>query len=931
MAASTLNGTPGEETRPGHLSLLVLGDANRVERVLLALAGAFTLAGLLQLAWVRSVRTQPGFTTTWFPLILPALIWTGSFVAAHGALCRYRPRRDPILLPLAALLAGWGLIEVARLAPAFLWRQALWLPLSLLAFLAVSIAPPDLRWLRRYKYTWLFGGLALLAATLVIGVNPSGYGERLWLGLGNVYFQPSELLKLLFVAYLAAYLAEKRELLELTGSRVWKWRLPASPYLAPVLAMWALAMGLLAWQRDLGAAILFFFTFLGMLYLAGGQWSYLLGGCALFLAGASAAYYLIDRVALRVDAWWNPWPDAAGRSYQIVQSLLAFASGGLIGQGVGQGAPTLIPVVHSDFVFAAIGEEFGLVGTLAVLACVAVLVARGFRAAIRASTAFEQLLAAGLALLLGLQAWIIMGGNVKLIPLTGVTLPFVSYGGSSLLSSFVILGLLLHVTAKEARGDLAWRGLVRGRAAGGVEVEEEAEESALLRQPSCDGNVTEVAIRRLALGIALAFGALALALGYWQVVRRPELVLRDDNPRLVLAKRAVWRGTIFDRRGVPIATSRFDEDKGEYVRSYPEPLAEPLVGYYSLRYGTGGAEAAFDARLRGVEGKSDLQIEWHNMQHKPWVGQDVTLTLDVEWQRAAYQALGDWRGVVMVAELDSGQLLAVASRPAFDPNSLDADWERLRDDPSAPLLNRAFQGQYQPGSLFQTVIMEEALRSGLIVLSDTATAAWLTAPVIINGDTLVGCVSSPQGETWADAYTAGCPGPFSKLSNALDVTTMERLVRRWGLDALVSPDSATPLSASAWHVSEFTKHALVLGQGKFTFTPAHVMHMLLVLSNDGRAVPIRMASDPYKAAEHANVDVRAEEVLALRRQWSQACGVSGLTGQAVSGAQRLVWYMGIAPALVPRYGVVILLEGQQDLPVSSASKIACQLLAQSPP
>jgi cell division protein FtsW (lipid II flippase) len=907
MAASTLNEPLGEETRPGRLSLLVLGDTNRVERVLLALAGAFTLAGLLQLAWVKSVRAQSGFVA-WLPFVLPALIWVGSFSVAHGILRRYRPRRDPLLLPLAALLTGWGLIEVARLAPAFLWRQILWLPLSLLAFLAISVAPPDLRWLRRYKYTWLFSGLALLAATLFIGVNPSGYGERLWLGLGNVYFQPSEVLKLLFVVYLAAYLAEKRELLGVAGSQV-KWRWPAlsylaSPYLAPVLAMWALAMGLLAWQRDLGAAILFFFTFLGMLYLAGGQWRYLLGGCALFLAGAGAAYHLIDRVALRVDAWWNPWPDAASRSYQIVQSLLAFASGGLIGQGIGQGAPTVIPVVHSDFVFAAIGEEFGLAGTLAVLVCAAVLVARGFRAAIRAQTTFEQLLAAGLASMLGLQAWIIMGGNVKLIPLTGVTLPFVSYGGSSLLSSFVTLGLLLHVTAKEAREDIAWREPARRGSA---------------------GNVTEVAIRRLVLGIALAFAALALALGYWHLARRSELVQRDDNPRLVLARRAVWRGTIFDRSGVPLATSYFDEHEGEYIRTYPEPLAEPLVGYYSLRYGVGGAEAAFDARLRGVEEKSNLEVWWHDMLHEPWIGRDVTLTLDVEWQRAAYQALGDQHGVVMVAELDSGQLLAVASRPIFDPNSLDADWDQLRDDLSAPLLNRAFQGQYQPGSLFQTVIMEEALRSGLIVLSDTVASP--TAPVVIS-DTLVGCVSPPQGATWADVYAAGCPGPFSELSKAVDVAAIEELVQRWGLDAPANFDIDLPLSASAWRVSEFTKHALVLGQGEFTFTPLHAMHVLLVLANDGRAIPVRIAFDTHGVSGHTNVDVRAEEALALRSQWGQACGLTGLAGQAVSGEQRLAWYMGMAPAQGPRYGVVILVEGQHDWAVLRMQRMACQLASQ---
>ncbi len=423
-------------------------NAPLIERLLLALAGLFVGMGLFQLAWVRALAQGRPLSERWAEVMVPLLVWAASFGVAHAALGRRLRGHDPVLLPVAALLAGWGLIEVARLAPMFAWRQIFWLPISVAALLAVAAAPSDLRWLRRYKYTWLLAGLALLFATIVMGVNPSGQGERLWLGLGGVYFQPSELLKLLMVVFAAAYLAEKHDLLMIAGPQLGKWRLPAPPYLLPLLAMWALAMGLLAWQRDLGAAVLFFFTFLGMLYLAGGQWGYLAAGSALFAAGAGAAYYAIDRVALRVDAWWNPWPDASGRSYQIVQSLLAFASGGLLGQGLGQGAPTVIPVVHSDFVFAAIGEEFGLLGTLGLLVCVAALVARGFRAAIRARAPFDQLLAAGLALLMGLQAWVIMGGNVKLIPLTGVTLPFVSYGGSSLLSSFIALGLILHVTAK---------------------------------------------------------------------------------------------------------------------------------------------------------------------------------------------------------------------------------------------------------------------------------------------------------------------------------------------------------------------------------------------------------------------------------------------------------------------------------------------------
>ncbi len=411
--------------------------------MLLTLAAGFTGLGFVSLALVRQGRVT--LAAVW-----PALVWTAALAGAWLALRRWRPGHDPLLLPLAGLLSGMGLIMVSRLAPGFAARQALWCLLGLAAMLAVALGLRGLRLLRRYRYSWLVGGLALLALTFVFGINPAGSGARLWLGLGGLYFQPSELLKLLMVVFLASYLAEKRPLLTETAYQLGRLRLPPLPYLGPVLLMWGFSLLLLVWQRDLGAAWLFFAVFLLMLYVTIGQVRYVLLGLALFGLGALLGYQLFDHVRLRVDIWLNPWPEASGRAFQIVQSLLAFASGGLLGQGIGQGYPTYIPVVHSDFVFSAIGEEWGLLGTLGVVALFALLVARAGRIALSARTPFRQLLAFGLAALLGLQAWTIMAGSLKLAPLTGVTLPFVSYGGSSLVTSFVLVGLLFAV---EEAGD----------------------------------------------------------------------------------------------------------------------------------------------------------------------------------------------------------------------------------------------------------------------------------------------------------------------------------------------------------------------------------------------------------------------------------------------------------------------------------------------
>jgi cell division protein FtsW (lipid II flippase) len=407
------------------------------ERALLLVAGAFVVAGFVQLSIVDPLSIGA-------PVYLAAcVVWALVFGVAHFALDRHLPGRDSLILPIVALLTGWGLIEVARLSRTDALRQLMWVVVSAGVMLVVAAAPRELRWLRRYRYTWLLGGLVLLAATLVFGVNPSGIGQELWLGFGGIYFQPSEVVKLLMVVFLASYLAEKRDL-QLVMRIESRGLTPA--YLAPMLAMWGVAMAILLIQQDLGAAMLLFLAFLVMLYLASGKWQYLLIGMILLACAVLIGYALIGRVTERVNTWLDPWSRAEVESYQVVQSLIGIGAGGLIGRGLGQGDP-VVPAAHTDMPLAVIGEEFGLLGAIGLVTCYALLTLRGLRAAALSRSVFGSLLAAGLAALLGMQAWIIMAGNINLIPLTGVTLPFVSYGGSSLVVSFVMVGLLLHVSA----------------------------------------------------------------------------------------------------------------------------------------------------------------------------------------------------------------------------------------------------------------------------------------------------------------------------------------------------------------------------------------------------------------------------------------------------------------------------------------------------
>ena len=392
-------------------------------------------------------------------------VYLGAFALVHVAFIVAGRRTDQVLLPAVAMLGGIGLLLMQRLPQDLVQQsffglvldlgqlQLMWLLIAMVVIATLALAVRSDAWLRTYKYTWAAAGIGLLLLTFVFGSDVNG--ARLTLSIGPVSGQPSELLKVILVVFLAAYLSENRSLLAEESTRLGPLRLPPLPYLAPMGAMWAIALGIVVVQRDLGAALLFFAVFLALLYVATGRLSYVAGGLVLFLAGSFVLYHLFGHVAQRVDNWLDPWADPAGAGFQTVQALYAFARGGLLGVGLGAGLPTIgghlpVPAVHTDYPLAALGEEMGLIGLLAVLGLYLVVVERGLRIASAAHDDFRSLLAAGLALVIGIQAFIIAAGKLKLIPLTGITLPFISYGGSSLLANAIVVGLLLALSDRGA-------------------------------------------------------------------------------------------------------------------------------------------------------------------------------------------------------------------------------------------------------------------------------------------------------------------------------------------------------------------------------------------------------------------------------------------------------------------------------------------------
>lgn len=381
-------------------------------------------------------------------------ILAGLSIAFHVVLRIRAKYADPVILPVVVALNGIGLAVIHRLditsglkdAP----RQWMWTSLAVVAAITVIWLLRDHRILRRYTYISLLASIVLLILPLVPGIGWSAYGASVWIKLGPFSFQPGEIAKITLAIFFAGYLSSNRDLILLAGKKIGPLQLPRARDLAPMIVAWLASVGVLVFQRDLGSSILFFGLFMVMIYVATSRVSWILIGTALIVVGGVAAYQIFPHVARRIDVWVNAFdPAYIGAEYgsfQVVEGLFGLANGGLIGTGLGQGSPDKLPVANSDMIIAVIGEELGLIGLFAILCLYALLIARGFRAALGTRDAFGKLLAVGLSFAVALQCFIIVGGVTRLIPLTGLTTPFLSAGGSSLLANWIIVALILKIS-----------------------------------------------------------------------------------------------------------------------------------------------------------------------------------------------------------------------------------------------------------------------------------------------------------------------------------------------------------------------------------------------------------------------------------------------------------------------------------------------------
>ncbi len=422
-----------------------MGRVRRTTEMGLLLLGALIIIGAYALTALGRTASLPANIGPFLGVLL------GLFVVGHLAVRRLAPDADGLLLPLAGLLNGLGYVFIARMDRDLAYAQATWSAVGMAGFVVTLVLIKRARNLERYRYSFAALGIVLLLLPSLPVVGTEVNGARIWIRVGPMSFQPGEAAKLALAAFLAGYLVDKRELLALSSRRVGPLYLPDPRHLGPLLFAWGVSLLVMVQQKDLGSSLLFFTLFVVLVWVATGRAAYLLLGLAMFAGGAYGAYHMFGHVRDRVTIWLNPWPVAKDAGYQVVEAAFAMANGGLTGTGLGLGDPSRIPANTTDFIFAVVAEELGLVGATALLLAYLLLIGCGLRIALQAEHNFDKLLATGLTTLLGVQAFVIIGGVTRVLPLTGVTLPFMSFGGSSLLANYVLLALLVRISDESTR------------------------------------------------------------------------------------------------------------------------------------------------------------------------------------------------------------------------------------------------------------------------------------------------------------------------------------------------------------------------------------------------------------------------------------------------------------------------------------------------
>lgn len=816
---------------------------------LLALAVFFLFFQAAALSLANGTRLHSNQLQPDWLVFVPFLVWLGGILALHKAVKRKLPNRDPWIFPTFAALVGWGMLTVWRLSPSLGQKQLAWFLVACVLFWLGLHTNRLSHLLKRYKYVWLLIGLLLIGLTFLIGVNPTGTGPQLWLEVFGFYIQPSEPLKLLLVVYLAAFFADQiKPNITLLGS------------VLPTLIVTAAAGFLLIGQRDLGTASLFVCLYVLMLTVTTQKrrflWLIPLVGIVAGLVG----YFVFDVVRARIDIWLDPWAQASGNAYQLVQAQIAIAAGGLAGTGPGLGSPLFIPVAVSDFIFPAIAEETGLLGSSALILLMMILVIRGISIAQTTKTTFGRYLAFGIAAYFGLQTFFIVAGNLGLMPLTGVTFPFLSYGGSSLVTNLIAVLLLLKISSEQATEPL----------------------SEPVRRP----------YRWVAAIFLILFSLLITANSWLAIVQQKELLAKPENPRWAVYDRYSPRGRILSQSGKELAIST--GEIGSFKREVLMPSLSNTIGYTSGMYGQDGLELSQYDWLRGYAGRSyDTIWKYQLFYNQPPPGVDIKLNINAALQNSADTLLGDEKGAVVLLNATTGEIYALASHPYFDANTLTENWEQLSQNADAPLVNRTTQATYPLGTLINSL--------GLATYYNQPQSAARALPAAEGGqDAFCQAASDAYGED-LDGYQSGCESAALALVESLDPVIFLDQLEAFGLFSspafslrTIEPDAkpkpeiflTDPISALEIQATPLQMALIAASITNDGLLPSPRLRNTY-LSEDGQWTPFREGDIPVRVIESTAMErLQASLIGNDQAFWFQSAHALTLDGKI------LTWYIG---------------------------------------
>jgi cell division protein FtsW (lipid II flippase) len=778
---------------------------------------------------------------------------------------------NPILINVMGLLVGWGILSIWRINFIFGLRQTLWFLICITLSHFFFKQPTLLSTFKKYKNLLLAFGLLLSALTFLFGTFPGGEGPRLWLGIRGLYFQPSELLKIILIIYLSAYFSENT----LHKKKFF-------PTIFPTIILVFAALFMLIAQHDLGTALIFMAIYIFMLFIAFDKKRILAIGLGIIGLSALIGYFSIDLVRIRFQGWMLPWSDTQAGSYQITQSIIAIASGELLGSGIGLGNPRLIPIAQSDFIYSAIAEETGFLGSAAVIILFAILFFKGLSIAKNAGSLYYRYLAAGISLIISSQVILIIGGNIRLFPITGVTLPFLSYGGSSLLVSFFSVCILLFIESNQVYE---------------IEIQKEFRASKIL-----------------ALIFSSSFILIALISGWWAIIRSNDLQLREDNPRHLLAAQFVKRGTILDRNDSVIVNSV--GETGHLLRQNLYPPLSNTTGFVDSSYGSAGLEASQEDYLGGEKGYPPFDL-WlnHILYDQPLPGRDIRLTVDLNLQKGIDDLLKPYISAAIVMNSENGEVLSISSNPYINSNDLKTFWETWKADPASPFINRVVQGAYPADSLFTPFLLSQI---NLNDLPEFDPAIKPLSKAISPNCAIVEYLISDMRQ----AITNGCPTALIQIVGATGKSKVEKAIAEFNLEQ--TPDIGLPGNPIIIHDKDILWNDLFFSKDPLRVNPLQIATSASVITNGGSMpTPILVSAvntlrDGWTSLsiENKKQVLPADQANSIN-DYLKSGVISGweLTAQGFDQRTKIAWYVAGTPTnwAGKPLTIVLVLENQDPI------------------